>query len=158
MLLLLLFSNSLLYNSLWLYELQHARLPCTSPSPGVCSNSCLLSLTPSNHCNLCHPLLLLPSIIPSISVFKMRILELQHQSFQWMNIQGWFTLELTGLISLSSWDSQKSSAIQFKSISSSVFSFLYGPALRSIHDYRKNHSFNYRDFCLLFNKLSGFKS
>ena len=37
-----------------------------------------------------------------------------------------------------------------------MFSFLYGPALRSIHDYRKNHSFNYRDFCLLFNKLSRF--
>ena len=73
-----------------------------------------------------------------------------------MNIQGWFTLGLTGLISLSSWDSQKSLATQFKSINSSVFGFLYGPALISIHDYRKNDSFNYTDLCLLFNKLSTF--
>ena len=46
--LLLLFSNSLLYNSPWLYGLQHARLPCISSSPGVCSNSCALS-------QWCHP-------------------------------------------------------------------------------------------------------
>ena len=122
-------------------------------------------MTPSNHCNLCHPLLLLPSIIPNISVFKMSQLFASggqdigasaSASVLPMNIQGWITLGLTGLISLSSWDSQKSSAIQFKSINSLVFSFLYGPALISMHDYRKNHSFNYRDLCLLFNKLSRF--
>ena len=52
------------------HGLQHARLPCPSPSPGVCSNSCPLSW-------LCHPtvssrhsLLLLPSIFPSIRVFS----------------------------------------------------------------------------------------
>ena len=52
------------------HELQHARLPCPSPSPGVCSNSCLLSLVPSNHLILCHPLLLLPSISPNMRVFS----------------------------------------------------------------------------------------
>jgi len=52
------------------HELQHARLPCPSPSPGVCSNSCLLSLMPSNHLILCHPLLLLPSISPNMRVFS----------------------------------------------------------------------------------------
>ena len=59
-------------NSLWPHRLQHARLPCPSLCPGVCSDSCPLSqwchLTPS------HPLLplllLLPSIFPSIRVFS----------------------------------------------------------------------------------------
>ena len=52
------------------HGLQHARLPCPSLSPGVCSNSCTESVTPSNHLILCHPLLLLPSIFPSIRVFS----------------------------------------------------------------------------------------
>ena len=55
-----------------------------------------------------------------------------------MNIQDWFPLGLTGWM-----DSQESSPIpQFKSINSSVLSFLYGPTLTSIHDYWKNHSFD----------------
>ena len=37
---LLLFSHSVVSNSLWPHGLQHARLPCPSPSPGACSNSC----------------------------------------------------------------------------------------------------------------------
>ena len=36
---------------------------------------------------------------------------------------------------------------QFKSISSSVLSFLYGPILTSIHDYWKSNSFDYMDLC-----------
>ena len=60
-----------------------------------------------------------------------------------MNIQNWFPLGLTGLISCSPTDSQESSLTpQFESINSSVLSFLYGPALTSIHDYRKKHSFD----------------
>ena len=39
---LLLFSRLLMSDSLWRRGLQHARLPCPSPSPGICSNSCLL--------------------------------------------------------------------------------------------------------------------
>ena len=50
------------------HELQHTRLPCASLSPGVCPNSC--PMTPSNHLILGHPLLLLPSILPSIRVFS----------------------------------------------------------------------------------------
>ena len=42
--LLLLFSHSVMSGSFWLHGLQHARLPCPSLSPGVCSNSCPLSL------------------------------------------------------------------------------------------------------------------
>ena len=50
---------------------------------------------------------------------------------------------------------------QFKSISSSALSLLYGPALTSVHDYWKNHSFDYMDkvgkvMSLLFNTLSRF--
>ena len=52
------------------YGLQHARLPCPSPTPGACSNSSIESVMPSNHLILCHPLLLPPSIFPSIMVFS----------------------------------------------------------------------------------------
>ena len=54
------------------HGLQHAKLPCPSLSPGVCSDSRPLnrSVTLSNHLNLCHPLLLPPSIFPSIGVFS----------------------------------------------------------------------------------------
>ena len=55
-----------------------------------------------------------------------------------MNIQDKFPLQLTGLISLQSRDSQESSPTpQFKSINSSVLTFLYGPTLTFIHDYCK---------------------
>ena len=62
---------SVVCNSLWPHELQHARLSCPSPSAQVCLNSCPLSLVmPFNHLILCHPLLLLPSIFPRIRVFS----------------------------------------------------------------------------------------
>ena len=65
-----------------------------------------------------------------------------------MNIEGWFPLGWTGWISLQSKDSQESSPIpQFKSISSLALSLPYGPTLTSIHEYWKNHSFEYMDFC-----------
>ena len=59
----------------WLFVthgLQHTRPPCPSPTPRACSNSCLSSwwIGPSNHLILCRPLLLLPSIFPSIRVFS----------------------------------------------------------------------------------------
>ena len=53
------------------HRLQHVRLPCPSLSPGVCTNSVSTeSVMPSNHLALSHPLLLLPSIFPSIRVFS----------------------------------------------------------------------------------------
>ena len=69
------FSNSLcsaaqLCLTLQPHGLQHARLPCPSPTPGVYSNSSIESVMPSNHLILCHPLLLPPSIFPSIRVFS----------------------------------------------------------------------------------------
>ena len=59
----LLFSCSVMSDSLQPHGLQHTRLPCPSPSPWVCLHSCPLSC-PSNHLILCRPLL------PSINVFS----------------------------------------------------------------------------------------
>ena len=60
-----------------------------------------------------------------------------------MNIQGWFPLGLTGLISLQSEGlSRVFSNTSSKSINSLALSFLYGSPLTSIHDYWKNRSFD----------------
>ena len=66
---LLLFSCSVVSGSLRPHGLQHTRLPCPSPSPGLRLMS-VESVMPSSHLILCHPLLLLPSIFPSIKVFS----------------------------------------------------------------------------------------
>ena len=104
----------------------------------------------SNHFIVCHPLLFLPSISSSIRVFPINQLFIPGDQnigvsasapVLQMNIQGWFCLGLTGLISLLSKVSQESSpALQFESINSSVLRLLYGPILTSIHDYWKDHS------------------
>ena len=59
------------YATLQLQGLQHARLPCPSLSPGVCSKFLSIeSVMLSNHLILCQLLLLLPSIFPSIRVIS----------------------------------------------------------------------------------------
>ena len=63
------FSRLVVSDLLWPHGPQHARPPCSSPTPGVYPNSCPLVM-PSNHLMLCRPLLLLPSIFPSIRVFS----------------------------------------------------------------------------------------
>ena len=66
-----------------------------------------------------------------------------------MNIQGWFPVGLTSVISLSPKDSQESSpAPQFKSINFLPLSLLYGPTLTSVYDYWENHSFDYKNLFL----------
>ena len=65
----MLFSHKVMSNSLQPHGLQHARLPCPSLFPGVCKNSSIKLVMPSNHLILCHPLLL-PSTFPSIKVFS----------------------------------------------------------------------------------------
>ena len=115
----------------------------------------IMLVMPSNHLILCHPLLLLPSVFLSISVFS------DESAFciRWPKYWS-FSLsispsnEYSGLISFSmDWknllavqgreDSQESSPTPlFKSIYSSVLSFLYSPTLTSIHDYWKNHIFD----------------
>ena len=108
---------------------------------------------PSNYLILCRPLLLPPSIFPSIRVFsnesvlhirwpKYLEFQLQHHSFQWI-FRTDFLYNWLVLSPFSPRDSQESSPTpQFKSINSSAFSFLYSPTLKSIHDYWKNHSFD----------------
>ena len=63
------FSHSVVSNFLRPHGLQHARFPCPSPSRGACSNSCPSVISP-NHLILCCPLVLPPSIFPSVRVFS----------------------------------------------------------------------------------------
>ena len=118
------FSRSVISNSLWPHGLQHSRLPCLSPTPGVYSNWC-----PSSR--WCHP-----TISSSVVPFSSRL-----QSFpasgsfpvsQFFTsgsqsigvsasasvlpvyIQGWFPLELTGLITIcSDFEAQENSLSLF---------------------------------------------
>ena len=65
------FTCSVVSESLQPHGLQHTSLPYPSPTPGACSKLMFIeSVMPSNHCILCRPLLLLPSIFPSIRVFS----------------------------------------------------------------------------------------
>ena len=123
------------------HGLQQATLPCPSPSPGACSNTCPLNQWCHPTISSCHPFLLLPSIFPSIRVFcnelalHIRCTKYWHFSFSISlsnEYLGWFPLGLTGLISLLSKES--STAPKFKSINPSAFSLLYGPTLTSVHD------------------------
>ena len=64
------FSCSVVFDSLQPHGLQHARPPCPSPAPGVHPNSCPLSQWCHPTISSCRPLLLLPTIFPSIRVFS----------------------------------------------------------------------------------------
>ena len=66
------FNHSVVSNSLRPHGLQHIRVPCPSPVPGACSNSCLSIklVMPTNYLILCCPLLFLPLIFPTIRVFS----------------------------------------------------------------------------------------
>ena len=66
------FSHSVVSDSLQPHESQQARPPCPAPTPRTYPNSGPLSrwCHPSNHLILCRPLLLLPSIFPSIRLFS----------------------------------------------------------------------------------------
>ena len=104
------------------------------------------SVMPSNHLILCHPLLLLPLIFPSIRVFSNEsALRIRWPKYWSCSFRISPTNEHPGWSPLGSpcspRDSQESSPTpQFKNINSSVLSFLYSPTLTSIHDHWKNHS------------------
>jgi len=106
------FSHSVVSSSLWPHELQLVRFPCPLPTPGVNSNSCT-----SNQ--LCHPTISFSVVpfsfslqsFPTSGAFPVsQFFTSGGQSFgvsAWasvlpMNIQDWFPLGLTGLISLQS--------------------------------------------------------
>ena len=142
------FSYQVVSDSLWPQELQHARLPCLSLSPRVCSDWVIESIESvmlSNYLILCHPLLLLPSIFSSIRVFPMSwLFPLDGQSIGAsasasvlpMNNQGWFPLGLTGLISLLS---KRFSRVFSSTTNRKYWFFVLGllksPTLTFVHDY-----------------------
>ena len=109
------------------------------------------SVEPSSHLILCHPFLLLPSIPPSISVFSSEpTLHIRWPKYWSFSFNISLSSEHPGLISFRmDWldllevQGSLKSLLQhhsFKSINSSALSFLYSPALTSIHDHWKNHS------------------
>jgi len=114
------------------------------------------SMMPSNHLILCHPLLLLPSLFPSIRIFSNEsALHIGGQSIGAsalasvlpMNSQGWFPLRLLIWSPLCPRDSRESfPAPQFK-ITILQYSAFFMVQLISVHDYWKNHCFDYMDFC-----------
>ena len=136
---------------------------CSTPGLPVCHQLLKFTQThpielvmPSNHLIFCHPLLLLPSTFPSIRVFSNESALCIRWSKYWsfsFNISPSsehsgliFQLEILVRSPCSSRDSQESSPTpQFKSINSSVLSFLYSPALTSIHDHWKNHNLDLMD-------------
>ena len=153
---LLLFSCEVMSNSLRPCDcgLQHTRFPCSSLSSGVCSNSC-----PSSW--WCHPsnlssvalLLLMPSIVSSVRIFSSEsalwIRWPKYWSFSLsislsMNIQGWFPLGLSGLISLLS---KGLSRIFFSTTVREDQFFGCQPLLWSNSQIQENHSFDCMDLC-----------
>ena len=108
------------------------------------------SVMRSNHLIHCHPLLLLPSIFPSIRVFSNEsALCIRWPKFWSFSFSISPSNEHQGLISFRmDWldllavqgTLESSPKPQFKNINSLAFSFLYSPTLTSIHDHWKNHS------------------
>ena len=133
---------------------QLARLSYPSLSPGTCSNSCPLS-------RWCHPTTS-SSVAPAppalylsqhqglfqwvISHQVAQVLELQHQSFQWISRLISFRIDWFDLLSVQG-TLKTPPAPEFESINSSALRLLYGPTLTSVHDYWKNHIFEYMDCC-----------
>ena len=164
------FSCLVVSNSLPPHGLQHTRLPCPSPTPGVYSNSC-----PSSR--WCHPAISssvvpfssCPQSLPASGSFPISQLFTSggqsigvsaSASVFPMNIQDWSPLGWTGWISLQSKGLSRVPP-QFKSINSLALSFLHSPTLTSIHDYWKKtialsrQTFVDKVTSLLFNMLSG---
>ena len=147
-----------------LHGLQRARLPCASLSPRVNLVSIELVL-PSNHLNLCC-LLLLPSIFPSIRVFSsesaLRIRWPKDWSFSISPSSEYSVLisfRMDWFDPLAAQGTLRS--LQHHSSKASILcrSAFMVPTLTSIHDYWKNHSFEYTDLCWqndVFDTLSRF--
>ena len=161
MLLLLSFSRSAMTDSLQPRGLQHARLPCLSPSPGVCSNSCPLSWWCHLTVSSSYSILLLPSIFSSLKFFTNEPdICIMWPKYWSLSFSISPSSEYSRLVSFQiDWfdllvlprDSQNwSPAPQSKSIDFSMLSLLCGrtdiTCLTSRGDYMKNQ-FVYRDLC-----------
>ena len=145
-------------NSLWPHELQHTRLLSSTISQSWLKFMSTESwVMPSNYLTLCHPLLLLLWIFPSIRVFFSESALCSRCTNSWSfsfsisssNEYSLLTpLGLTGMISLLSKGLSRvfSSTIIWK-YQFFELSLLYGPTLTSIYDYWKNHSFDCTDLC-----------
>ena len=140
------FSHSVMSYFLWPYGQQHPRLPCPSPTPRACSNSCPWSWR-------CHPTIssfffpfssCLQSSSASGSFPMTQFFASGGQSAGVSSFSISLSNEYSGLIFFRiDWlDLQSSPTPQFKTINSLALSFLYSPTLTSIHDYWKNHSFD----------------
>ena len=108
----------------------------------------------SNHIIFSSRLFHLPSIFPASGSFPMsQVFKSCGQNIEAsatnlpMNIQGWFPLRLTGLISLLFKGLSRVFPSTIRKHQLFDISLLYGPTLTSIPDYWKNHSFDYMDFC-----------
>ena len=108
-----------------------------------------------NHFVLFCPLLLLPSVFPSIRVFsKESALHIRWPKYWSFSISPFneyselisFRTDWLDLLAVQA-TQESSPTPQFKSMNSSALSLLSGPGLTSIHDYWKNHSFDCMDFC-----------
>ena len=113
---------------------------------------------PSNHLILCRPLLLLPTVVPGIRVLSnesaLHIRWPKYWNFSFSispfrEYSGFFSLGLTCLISLQSNGLSRvfSNTTVAEGINSSALSLFHCPALTLVHDYWKNHSFDYTDLC-----------
>ena len=134
----------------WTAALQ-ASLSITN-SQSLLKLTSITSVMPSNHLILCHLLLLLPSIFPSMRVFSNEsVLSSGGQNIGVsastlvlpMNIQGWFPLGWTGWISLQSKGLSRvfsNTRVQKHQFFSAQLSLC--PTLTSMHDYWKNHGFD----------------
>ena len=133
----------------------HCSKPAFTVSLSLLQLMSIQSLTPSNLLILCRPLLLPPSIIPSLRVFSNEpALHIRWPDYCCFSFSISPSNEYSGLISfwidwfelLAVQGTLKSSpAQQFERISSLALSLLYGPTLRSMHHYWKNNSFDYTD-------------
>ena len=152
---LLSFSPLVISDSLQPHGLQHARLPCLSPSPEACSNACALSwwchstisssVIPFSSCLQTFPV---TGSFPVSWLFTSGGLNIEASaSVLPMSIQNWFPLGLTGLVSLQSKGLSRvfsNTTVQMHQFFFAL-SLLYGPTLTSIHGYCKNHNFDYMD-------------
>ena len=151
------FSCSVMSNSATLWTAAHQVSLSITNSRSLLKLMSIESVIPSNHLILCDPLLLLSSIFPSIRVFSNEsVLPIRWQKY-WsfsfnispsMNTQDWFPLGWTGWVSLHSTGLSRVSSNttsqkhQFFGAQLSLWSKSH-----IIHDYWKNHSFDYVDLC-----------